>query len=259
MFDLSGKVVLVTGGNSGLGLGFASGVAKCGGSLVLWGRRGPENAAAAKTLRELGSPCVHTQQVDVSVEAQVVAGMAEAVKVMGRVDGVVANAGIATAVSFHDMDTDRYHELLATNQHGGFFTMREAVRHMKARAEAGDPGGSIIVCGSLTVFLGIEQTAHYGAAKAALTAMMRSIAVEYGPIGIRANMVAPGYLYTPLYGGYPEDDLPMTPMIRTKNPARRWGYAKDLEGIAAYLMSDVSSYHSGDVIVIDGGQSIISG
>jgi NAD(P)-dependent dehydrogenase (short-subunit alcohol dehydrogenase family) len=259
LFNLTGKVVLVTGGNSGLGLGFASGIAKCGGDVVIWGRRPAENAAAATALRELGAGRVHTQEVDVSSEDQVVGGMAEAVRVMGRVDGLVQNAGMATGISFHQMTAAQYHELLATNQHGGFFVMREAVRHMVWRAEAGDPGGSILVCGSLTVFLGVEQVAHYGAAKAALGAMMRSIAVEYGPQGIRANMVCPGYIYTALYGGYPEDVLPMTAMIREKNPLRRWGYPEEFEGIAAYLMCDAARYHTGDVIVIDGGQSIISG
>src|SRR5215204_3221221 len=115
--------------------------------------------------------------------------MAEAVEAMGRIDGVVSNAGGGGLVPFHEMSTDVYMDMINVAQHGGFYTLREAVRHMKARADAGDPGGSLIACGSLTIFQGHVGLEHYGAAKGALASMIRSIAVEYGRIGVRANMV----------------------------------------------------------------------
>jgi NAD(P)-dependent dehydrogenase (short-subunit alcohol dehydrogenase family) len=258
LFDLTGKVGLVTGANSGLGFGFASGIAKCGGDVVVWGRRKDKNEAAAEQLLAMGAGRVHTQCVDVSSEEQVVAGMAEAVEAMGRVDGVVANAGFATMAPFHEMTTEIYENLLAVSQHGGFFTLREGVRHMKARADAGDPGGSLIVCGSLTVFQGHSQLAHYGAAKAAMAAIMRSIAAEYGRDGIRANMVAAGLFYTPIMDALPAEELEgFEQLLAAKTPIPRWGYPSDLEGITAYLMSDSAKYHTGDMIVIDGGQSIV--
>jgi NAD(P)-dependent dehydrogenase (short-subunit alcohol dehydrogenase family) len=257
LFDLTGKVALVTGGNSGLGLGFATGIAKCGGDVVIWGRRPEANAAAAEVLLGCGAGRVFTQSVDVAVEDEVVAGMAVAAEEMGRIDCVVQNAGVANQAPTHEMTADIYHHLLATNQHGGFFTLREAVRHMKARAEAGDPGGSILVCGSLTQFTGQPELIHYAAAKGAMECMMRTVAVEYGQYGVRANMVCLGYLYTPLYGGLPKEAFPFDAMLRERNPIRRWGEASDVEGIAAYLMSDAASYHTGDVIVIDGGTSIL--
>jgi NAD(P)-dependent dehydrogenase (short-subunit alcohol dehydrogenase family) len=257
LFDLTGKVGLVTGANSGLGFGFASGIAKCGGDVVVWGRRADKNEEAAAQLREMGAARVHCQSVDVSDEAQVVAGMTEAVEVMGRVDGIVANAGFVTFAPLHEMSTETYNELLAVAQHGGFFTLREGVKHMKARADAGDPGGSVIVCGSLSVFMGHKGLAHYGAAKAAMASIMRSIAVEYGRIGIRANMVAAGMIYTGMVAEQPRDAVAyLEQVLEKRNPIPRIGYPEDVEGITAYLMSDCSKYHTGDIIVIDGGQSI---
>ena len=257
MFDLTGKVALVTGGNSGLGLGFATGMAKCGADVVVWGRRADKNAAAEEMLLAAGARRVWSQTVDVSVEAQVIDGMATAAAHMGRIDCVVQNAGIATMAPFHEMTTELYQELLAVAQHGGFWTLREAVKHMLERAERGDPGGSLLLCGSLTQFRGEPTIAHYGAAKSAMQAMMRTVAVEYGHLGIRVNMVCAGWFYTDLYGGAPKEAFPFDATIKERNPIRRWGEIADLEGIAAYLASDAASYHTGDVIVIDGGTTLL--
>src|SRR5262245_34070629 len=111
LFDLTGKVGLVTGANSGLGFGFASGIAKCGGDVVVWSRRADKNEQAAEKLRGMGARRVHCQSVDVSDEAQVVAGMAEAIEAMGRIDGVVANAGGVSGAPLHQMTTKMYNDL----------------------------------------------------------------------------------------------------------------------------------------------------
>ena len=129
-FDLTGKVALVTGANSGIGLGFARGIAEAGGDVVIWGRREERNAAAARELAERGVR-VQSRRVDVSSEQQVRDGFAAALDEMGRVDCVIANAGIATlAPSFAEMSTELYQELLATNLHGAFFTLRAGAAHM---------------------------------------------------------------------------------------------------------------------------------
>ncbi len=257
LFDLTGKVALVTGGNSGLGLGFATGMAKCGADIVVWGRRADRNAQAEELLLAAGAPRVWSQTVDVSDEEQVVAGMAAAVEHMGRVDCVVQNAGFASLAPFHEMSTDEYRSLISVAQDGGFWTLREGVRHMVARAEAGDPGGSLLLCGSLTQFRGEPMIAHYGAAKSAMQSMMRSVALEYGHLGIRANMVCAGWFHTEMYGGAPKEMFPFNETIEQRLPARRWGEPSDLEGIAAYLASNAASYHTGDVIVVDGGTMLL--
>jgi NAD(P)-dependent dehydrogenase (short-subunit alcohol dehydrogenase family) len=256
-FDLSGKVALVTGANSGLGLGFARGIAKAGGDLVIWGRRAQNNEQAARELREHGVR-VWPQTVDVADEQRVMDGIEAAVAEMGRLDCVIANAGISTHYpSWLATPTEAYHELLAINLHGAVYTLREAARHMVARAEAGDPGGSLITCGSLTVTAGVPRIEHYSAAKGALMAVTRSMAVEFGPQGIRVNMVLPGRIESQLSADNPDQDHERRRRAMTeRNPIRRYGTPADLEGIAVYLMSDASAYHTGDMITIDGGLSI---
>ncbi|MFN8025469.1 MAG: SDR family NAD(P)-dependent oxidoreductase [Acidimicrobiia bacterium] len=219
LFDLTGKVALVTGGNSGLGLGFATGMAKCGADIVVWGRRADRNAEAEELLRAAGAPRTFSQTVDVSVEEQVVGGMAAAVEQMGRVDVVVQNAGFASLAPFHEMSTDEYRSLISVAQDGGFWTLREGVRHMVARAEAGDPGGSLLLCGSLTQFRGEPMIAHYGAAKSAMQSMMRSVALESGHLGIRANMVCAGWFHTEMYGPVPKEMFPFNQVIEERLPA----------------------------------------
>jgi NAD(P)-dependent dehydrogenase (short-subunit alcohol dehydrogenase family) len=251
MFDLRGKVVLVTGGNAGIGLGFARGIARAGGDVVIWGRRAAKNAEAAKALAEFGGR-VSTQEVDVSDEGQVVRGMAEAVEEMGRVDGVIANAGLmSNAESFVAMSSEAWHGLLAVNQHGSFYTMREGARHMKRRYDAGDPGGSLLFCASLSALTGSPGMQHYNASKGAMVAMSRGIAVEAGRYGIRCNVVCPGYTRSETVDL--PDDHPVMERIRRYNPMGRIGTPADFEGIGVYFMSDWSSFHTGDLVIVEGG------
>ena len=252
LFDLSGKVTLVTGGNSGLGLGFARGIAKQGGSVVVWGRNTEKNATAKKELESYGVRA-GSRQVDVSSEEAVIAGYDALMKDFGRVDCVIANAGLppSPARSIFDVATEDYHDFLAVSMHGAFYTLREGARHMVKRAEAGEPGGSLVFCGSLSMFKGLPGKVAYAGSKAALGAIIRSMAVELGKYGIRANTIAPGYIKTGMTGEG-EQLSPVDKYFAAKNPIPRPGYPADFEGIAAYLASDASSFHSGDTITIDG-------
>ncbi len=253
LFDLSGRVALVTGANSGLGFGFAEGIAQCGGDIVVWGRREQANAEAAKRLSEHGVR-VHHRSVDVSDEEAVRKGFADAVGAMGRIDCVIANAGLLPdPMPYHERTTESWHRLLAVNLHGAHFTLQEGIRHMLKRSEAGDSGGSLLICGSLSTSFGVPGLEHYGAAKGALGIVSKSIAAQYGRQGIRCNVVLPGFILTGEQTKESEGDNPMTPMLRERTPIPRWGYPEDLAGIAAYLMSDAASFHTGDFITIDGG------
>ena len=254
LFDLTGKVALVTGANSGLGFGFARGLARAGADLILWGRRADKNESAAAQLREYGTR-VTTRAVDVTLESDVVAGVRAAVQEMGRIDCAVANAGVANTAAFPSMTADVWHGLLATNLHGAFYTLREVAAHMTARAAGGDPGGSLIVCGSLAIMAGVAQMAHYGAAKGALNSLAKSLAVELGPSQVRVNVLAPGLIITEMTRQNPETFKMLNSMAEAKAPLKRAGYPEDLEGIVVYLASDASRYHTGDTIVIDGGKS----
>ena len=255
LFDLTGKVVLATGANSGIGLGFLQGCAKQGADVVVWGRRADRNAKALEILKGMGAGRVHAQEVDVSDEAAVDAAFASTLQAMGRVDCVFANAGFSSrAKSFAEMTTDTYMQLINVNQHGAFYTLRAACKHMQERAKAGDPGGSIVACGSLSIFHGIAAMEHYAAAKGALAAMIKSIAVEMGPYGVRANMIAPGFVVSGLSENATEEQLAgVKKHFASQTPLGRAGEIEDIEGPAAYLASDASAFHSGDILIIDGG------
>ena len=256
MFDLTGKVVLATGSNSGIGLGFLRGCAMQGADVIVWGRRADRNAVAVEELKALGAPRVHAEAVDVADEAAVEAAFASSLKTMGRVDCVFANAGFTThAPSFPDMTSEMYHGLLNVNLHGAFHILREATRHMRARAEAGDPGGSIVACGSLSIFQGRQGMEHYAAAKGALAAMIKGIAVEMGKYGVRANMLAPGFIMTEMTDSSPQSEA-VAKHFSSITPLGRPGYMKDIEGPAAYLASDASWFQTGDIMVIDGGRNV---
>jgi NAD(P)-dependent dehydrogenase (short-subunit alcohol dehydrogenase family) len=251
LFDLSGRVALVTGGNGGLGLGFAEGIARCGGAVVIWGRREDANARAAEHLATFGGR-VHHRAVDVSDQAAVDDGFADAVEVMGRVDSVVVNAGVfTTGERYHEMPAASWDKVLAVNLHGAHYTLQAGIRHMLARKAAGDPGGSLLACGSLLTQFGVARSQNYAAAKGALASVVRCIATEYGRDGIRANIVLPGFVLTDAWG----KDAKFTEILEERTPIPRWGRPADFAGIAAYLMSDAASFHTGDLITIDGGWS----
>lgn len=258
MFDLTGKVVVATGANSGIGLAFLQGCARQGADVVVWSRREDKNAQAVAALRELGAPRVHAETVDVSDETAVEQAFASTLASMGRMDCFFANAGYQDrAESFPDMTSKMYHDLLNVNLHGAFYSLRAASRHMRDRAQAGDSGGSIVVCGSLSMFQGRQGMEHYAAAKGALSAMVKGMAVELGQYGIRVNMIAPGMILTEMTG----DSEQLERIIQhfsSITPLRRPGYVYDIEGPAAYLASDASAFQTGDILVVDGGRAVNS-
>jgi NAD(P)-dependent dehydrogenase (short-subunit alcohol dehydrogenase family) len=258
IFDLTGKVVLAAGANSGIGLGFLTGCAKQGADVVVWGRREDRNLEALDKLKAAGAGRTHHEAVDVADEAAVVAAFASTLKAMGRVDCLFANAGFTSrAPSFPDMTSEMYHQLLNVNLHGAFYTLREATRHMRDRAQAGDPGGSLVICGSLSIFHGLQGMEHYAGAKGALAAMVKGLAVEMGQYKVRANMIAPGFIMTEMTEGSPQTEG-IVKHFSSITPLGRPGYPADIEGPAAYLASDASSFHTGDILVVDGGRTVKS-
>ena len=255
-FDLTGKVALVTGGNGGIGFGMVEALAQSGADVVIWGSNPSKNVDAEARLKATGVR-VLTQVVDVADEHAVKAGMAEAVAKMGRVDTVIANAGIGGgAPSFSEFSTETYRRVLAVNLDGVFFTFREACKHMVERAGQGDKaGGSLVVISSLSAIDGAARNEAYAATKGAVISMMKSVAVEHARYGVRANAILPGWIATDMTQGA-QDNPAFAEKVIPRVPARRWGEPADFGGIAVYLASGASSYHSGDTFVIDGAYSI---
>jgi NAD(P)-dependent dehydrogenase (short-subunit alcohol dehydrogenase family) len=254
-FNLAGKVALITGGNRGIGLGMARALARAGADVVIWGSSAEHNLAAEAELTPLGAR-VLAQRVDVSDETAVVSSMAEAAAAMGRIDAVFANAGVgAGARSFSEMTVEIWRRNMAVNLEGAFFTCREACRHMVARARTGDPGGSIAVTASLAAIEGAARNEAYAATKGGVVSMMKAIAVEHARHGVRANAILPGWIATDMTAGAQESAVFQEKVI-SRVPVRRWGEPEDFGGIAVYLASDASRYHTGDSFLIDGGYAI---
>ena len=254
-FDLTGKVALVTGGNRGIGLGMAEALAQSGADVVIWGSSPEHNAKAEAQLKETGVR-VLAQRINVAEEGEVVTGMAEAVAKMGRVDCVIANAGIGGgARSFPEFDTATYRRVMAVDLDGVFFTFREACKHMVERAQNGDRGGSLVAISSVSAVHGAPRNQAYAAAKAGILSMVRAIAVEHARHGVRANSILPGWIATDMTQGAQANEKFVANVI-SRVPQRRWGEPADFGGIAVYLASDASSFHSGDSFVIDGGYTV---
>lgn len=253
-FDLTGKVALVTGGNGGIGLAMAEALAQAGASVEIWGTNPEKNARALAQIKAHGGK-VGARIVDVSAEENVVAGFNATLAEFGRVDSCFANAGISNRwKSFLDIGGEDYRRVMAVNLDGMIWTMREACRHMKARAEAGDPGGSIVALASLGALFGAARNQDYTATKAAIISVTNGIAVEFARYGVRANSLMPGWIATDMTGASQESEVFVKNVI-SRVPYRRWGRPDELGGIAVYLASDASSFHNGDSILVDGGYS----
>lgn len=247
-FDLTGTTVLVTGGNSGIGLGMADALAAHGADVAVWGTNPEKNASAHERLAVHGTR-VLSLLCDVGDQDQVRAAFAETVAGLGRVDACFANAGVAgQAPSFLEMTAEEWRRVMRVNLDGAFYTCQEAVRHW---VETGR-GGSLSVTTSGSAFQGQQRGEHYGASKAAVIAMIRAIAVEHARHGVRANAILPGWIETdmtaPAFGWEKFVDR-----VQSRIPLRRWGTPDDFGGVAVYLASRASSYHTGDVFVVDGG------
>lgn len=256
LFDCSGKVTLVTGGNGGIGLGFAAGIARKGGDIAIWGRNADKNREAVQVLKDAGAGRVEAYVVDVSAEENILAGYQQLMNDFGRIDCVFANSGPPPCHdSVFEVSSADWHRFLDVALHGAFFTLREAARHMVARAEQGEPGGSLVACGSLSLFQGLPGKQYYAASKSAIAATIRCMAVEFGGSGIRANVVAPGLIITPMMGNE-QTAAYIANTYGPTTPLQRVGYPEDFEGIAAYLCSDASAFVTGTTITIDGGYMV---
>ncbi len=252
-FDLTGKVALVTGGNSGIGLGMARAVATAGADVAIWGTNAKKNAAAKAELLATGRKVV-ALECDVSDEQAVERAFAETVSTLGRVDGCFANAGVSgqgKTRSFAEMTADEWRRVLKVNLDGAFFTFRAAARHMVERGG----GGALVGTASLAAIEGAARSQHYAATKGGMVSMVRALAVEYARHGITANAILPGWIETDMTSAAIGNEK-FAGHVLPRIPMRRWGTGDDFGGIAVYLMSPASAYHTGDSFLIDGGYAL---
>lgn len=244
---LADRVVLVTGGNSGIGLGIARACAEAGADVVVWGTNAEKNEAAAADLAGTGAR-VLAQRCDVGDEADVVGAFAAAVAEMGKVDCLFANAGIGASSPFVDMGLDEWRAVLRVNLDGAFLSFREAARHMVARGE----GGSLVGMSSISTIHGAPHLQHYAASKHGMLALTRGLAVELARYRIRSNALLPGWTRTPMNEpGRRSEKFVRNTTERT--PVRRWADPVDMGPAAVFLADPTYRFHTGDELVVDGG------
>lgn len=251
-FDLTGKVALITGGNSGIGLGMARAMAQAGADIAIWGTNAAKNAAAKAEIEAIGVQ-VFAVECDVGDEAAVDAAFAQTVAAMGHVDGCFANAGVSGrgGATFLQMTSEEWHRVTRINLDGAFYTFRAAARHMVEQKIE----GVLVGTASLAAIEAAPRSEHYAATKGGMISMVRAMSAEFARYGIRSHSILPGWIETNMTAnavntdGFQKKVLPRVPM-------RRWGVGDDFGGIAVYLMSSASRYHTGDTFVIDGGYSL---
>ena len=253
IFDLSGRVAIITGGNGGIGLGIAQALALSGCSVSIWGRNAEKNTAAAATLAK-GPGEVQARICDVTDPNSVEQAMKATLDRFGRVDGCFANAGIGGGgrKPFIERTEEEWRKMFATNLDGVFHVFQVAARHMTERAQGGDAFGRLVATSSLAALFGTARNEHYACTKAALNALCRALAVELARYGVTANAILPGWIKSDMTARVLADEK-FVGAVMPRIPVRRFGEPADFGGIAVYLMSKASSYHTADCFVIDGG------
>jgi 2-deoxy-D-gluconate 3-dehydrogenase len=252
LFDLSGKVALVTGGNGGIGKGIVRGFAGCGADVVIVARNPQKTEEAVREVESEFGVRVLGLQADVKEEDQVLAMVEKARQTMGRIDILVNNAGINIRKMPQEYLASEWDEILAVNLRSAFLCSKAVYPSMK---EAG--GGKIINIGSMTSIMAGGKLAPYGASKGGILQLTRSLAVAWAPDNIQVNAILPGWIDTDLTRQARKDLPGLNERVISRTPAGRWGVPDDLRGAAVFLASRASDFVTGVGLPVDGGFSVM--
>ena len=250
LFDLTGKVALVTGGNGGIGLGMAQGMASCGASIMISGRNAAKAEPALAALRALGVAADFCP-ADVTRKAECVQLVADTVAKFGRLDILVNNAGTAIRKMPQDYTEAEWHEVLDTNLTGAFLLSQAAYAPMQ---QAG--AGKMINIGSMMSLFGAPYAVPYSSSKGGIVQMTRSMATAWAKDNIQVNAVLPGWIDTDLTRRARQQVSGLHERVEARTPSGRWGTPHDMAGIAAFLASPASDFVTGAAIPVDGGYSV---
>jgi NAD(P)-dependent dehydrogenase (short-subunit alcohol dehydrogenase family) len=245
-----GLTAVVTGGNRGIGLGMAEGMAKAGADIAIWARDATASAAAVRRIEQHGGRAIAVG-CDVTDEDQVAAAMETTVGELGPLGCLVANAGVSDVVPFVDTTLQAWHRVTRTNLDGVFLTTREAARRFVAQGT----GGSMVIVSSTVSRFGSAQQAAYAASKTALLGLGRTLAVELARHRVRCNILVPGWTRTDLTAPAEANERFLAATTQ-RTPARRWADPAEFEQVAAFLADPSLTFHTGNEVVVDGGYSV---
>jgi len=249
LFDLTGKVAVVTGGNGGIGLGIAMGLAGAGANIVIAARSVEKTAQALENIRALGVEA-HGITVDVTQEPAIQRIVTSTIDHMGRLDILVNNSGIAVRAQPQELTAAQWDSVMDVNLRAAFLASKAAYAQM---VKAG--GGKVINVGSMYSIFGSDWGAPYAASKGGLVQLTKSLAVAWAKDNIQVNAVLPGWIVTDLTRGIQDADPNRYDNISRRIPTGRWGEPSELAGAAVFLASTASDYVTGATLAIDGGYS----
>jgi 2-deoxy-D-gluconate 3-dehydrogenase len=249
LFDLRGKVALVTGGNGGIGLGIARGLAQAGADVAIAGRNAAKHAAALAELEGLGGKSVSII-ADVTDRSDVERMVAEAVEQLGGLDILVANAGGNIRKLPQDYTPEEWHQIVETNLTSVFACCQAVYPEMKRRG-----GGKIVTIGSMASLFGFDVAPVYAATKGAVVQLTRSLAMAWARDNIQVNSILPGWIDTDLTKGARKVVAGLHEKVVQGTPAGRWGQPGDLAGAAVFFCSRASDFVTGTALPVDGGFS----
>jgi gluconate 5-dehydrogenase len=246
LFDLSGRVALVTGSSAGIGLAIALGLGRAGARVVLNGRQAEKVSRAAEELRGAGVSAVE-MPFDVTERPAVIDAIDRIEDTVGPIEILVNNAGMQRRGALEDYPEEAWHELMKTNVDSVFYVGQTVARKMIPRGR-----GKIINICSVQSELGRPSIAPYAATKGAVKMLTKGMAIDWGKYGLQVNGIGPGYFKTELNRAL-VDDKTFSDWLITRTPSRRWGEVEDLAGAAVFLASDASNFVNGQIIYVDGG------
>jgi len=249
-FSLDGHVSVVTGGNRGIGLGMAEGLAEAGAKVAVWGRSEEYNSAAVTELTTAGGDAV-SFVCDVSDRSSVDAALAGTVEAYGKVDSLFANAGVSEGVRYEDMTQDQWDFVLGINVTGAHHSIQAVTNQMIAQGE----GGSVVITASIAAHLGLPTAPHYSASKGAVLQLARALAVRLARHNIRVNAISPGWIRTEMTEEVQANEQ-MNQVALMRTPMRRWGLPEDFAGPAVFLASGASAFMTGSELMVDGGFAV---
>ena len=250
LFDLTGKTALVTGGNGGIGLGIARGLAQAGARVAIIARNTEKSHAAAKAVAEETGVVPLVLTADVSSPEQVAAVVDEARNGLGRIDILFNNAGISIRKLPQDLTPDEWHKVMDVNLTSAFLMSKAVYPHLKQIG-----GGKIINIGSMTSYFGASYASPYATSKGGIVQLSKSLALAWAADNIQVNAILPGWFETELTDGARVQVPGLYERVLARIPAGRWARPEDIAGTAIWLASPASGYVTGAAIPVDGGFS----